>query len=325
MNITRAALFKIGGVSVMRSVYNLPTQLLTTRRRSSFKAFVPGKREAVCPSGPIPSSTRSKRGDWSACNLKLVRNSSSYSSAACAAFRFSALMRCTCFGSTGALLSLVSLAIRKLLSALSGGAGRSSPKKNWILLQGTFACSRGLVASSPYKAFGVNPPASATLKESFSRTASRAASRNAAAAVCAILLAYAKILISRLVVIVLVFIFNASRRSRAQLRLEPRSVRTTAVLLRSFAMHGHRAPAIRRRLPGPRLLLRSWETVWPALTATRRGPAGSLSSPPQPCLRAGIKWRLRSCNRADGAHILCCASLRNRGRSPTPYLPGRGA
>src|SRR6266436_3696825 len=201
MKITRAALFKTGGVSVIRSVYSLPTQLLTTSRRSSLNAFVPGKREAVCPSGPIPSSTRSKRGNWPASNLKLARNSSSYSSAACAAFRFSPLMRCTCFGSTGALASIASVAMRKLLSASSGGTCRSSPKKNWILLQGTFACSSGLFVSSPYSAFGVEPPASATQKESFSRTASRAASKNSAAAVCAIPLASAKILTSRLFVI----------------------------------------------------------------------------------------------------------------------------
>src|SRR5262252_714619 len=202
MKTTRAALFKTGGVRVMRSVYSLPTQLLTTRRRSSLSAFVPGKREAVCPSGPIPSNTRSKRGDCPGSRRKLVRRSFSYSSAASAALLISPLMRCTCFGSTGALASMASEAIRKLLSALSGGTCRSSPKKNWILLHGTIARSGPLFSSKPYSVFGVEPPARATEKESFKQTASRAASTNSAAADCAMALASDKILISRLVIVV---------------------------------------------------------------------------------------------------------------------------
>src|SRR5882724_12110196 len=218
IKITRAALFKTGGVRVMRSVYSLPTQLLTTSRRSSLKAFVPGNREAVCPSGPIPSSTKSKRGCCPSASLKLARKSSSYSSAACAAFRFSPLIRCTCFASTGALANIASVAIRKLLSVSFGGTCRSSPKKNCVLLQGTIACSTGLFISKPYSALGVEPPESATLKDPFSRTASLAASRNSAAAVCAMALASAKILISRFVVTVSVVIVSAHSCCRSPYR-----------------------------------------------------------------------------------------------------------
>src|SRR5215475_6533832 len=204
MKTTRAALFKTGGVKVMRSVYSLPTQLLTTMRLSSLSAFVPGKRDAVCPSGPIPSNTRSKRGICPSSRRKLERRSLSYSSAASAALSISPLMRCTCFESTGAFASIASEAIRKLLSASSGGTCRSSPTKNWILFQGTIARKGPLFSSSAYSAFGVEPPARATAKESFRQTASRAASTNSAAAVCAMALASARILISRLVVVVVI-------------------------------------------------------------------------------------------------------------------------
>src|SRR5262249_10645531 len=95
-------------------------------------------------------------------------------------------------------------AILKLLSALSGGTCRSSPKKNWILLHGTIARSGPLFSSKPYSVFGVEPPARATEKESFKQTASRAASTNSAAAVCAMALASDKILISRLVIVVVI-------------------------------------------------------------------------------------------------------------------------
>src|SRR5215475_4001906 len=200
MKTTRAALFKTGGVKVMRSVYSLPTQLLTTMRLSSLSAFVPGKRDAVCPSGPIPSNTRSKRGICPSSRRKLERRSLSYSSAASAALSISPLMRCTCFESTGAFASIASEAIRKLLSASSGGTCRSSPKKNWILFQGTIARKGPLFSSRAYSAFGVEQPATATEKESFKQTASRAASTNSAAAVCAMALALDKILISRLVI-----------------------------------------------------------------------------------------------------------------------------
>src|SRR5580700_6561311 len=111
-------------------------------------------------------------------------------------------MRCTCWASMGAFENIASDAIRKLLSALSGGTHRSSPKKNWIFFHGTLACNSGLVASSPYKTFGVDPPARATEKVPLSRTSFCAASRNSAAAVSAMELASGKILISRLVFMV---------------------------------------------------------------------------------------------------------------------------
>src|SRR5580700_5838303 len=111
-------------------------------------------------------------------------------------------MRCTCWASMGAFENIASDAIRKLLSALSGGTHRSSPKKNWIFFHGTLACNSGLVASSPYKTFGVDPPARATEKVPLSRTAFCAASRNSAAAVSAMELASGKILTSRLIFMV---------------------------------------------------------------------------------------------------------------------------
>src|SRR5580704_13303797 len=110
-------------------------------------------------------------------------------------------MRCTCLASIGAFENIASDAIRKLLSALSGGTHRSSPKKNWIFFHGTLACNSGLVASRPYKTFGVDPPASATEKVPLARTAFCAASRNSAAAVSAMELASGKILTSRLIFI----------------------------------------------------------------------------------------------------------------------------
>src|SRR6266581_3360321 len=127
-------------------------------------------------------------------------------------------MRCTCFASTGALASIASVTIRKLLSGSSGGTCRSSPKKNWVLPQGTIACRTGLFISSPYSTFGVEPPESATQKLPFLRTASFAASRNSAAAVCAMALESTKTLISRLVVTVSVVIVSVHPRSRSPYR-----------------------------------------------------------------------------------------------------------
>ena len=51
-NVTQAAAFRTGKVKVRRWVLNFGTQLATTRRWVSLSAAVPGKREAVCPSGP---------------------------------------------------------------------------------------------------------------------------------------------------------------------------------------------------------------------------------------------------------------------------------
>ncbi len=59
---TQPAWFRTGSVSVIRSAWNFSTQFATTRRDFSCKAFVPGNREAVCPSEPIPSNIRSNRG-----------------------------------------------------------------------------------------------------------------------------------------------------------------------------------------------------------------------------------------------------------------------
>jgi len=58
----------------------------------------------------------------------------------------------------------------KIAFCVIRGIWRSSPKKNWILPQGTRPAD-GLLMRQPVSAFGVEPPESATEKEPFSRTA----------------------------------------------------------------------------------------------------------------------------------------------------------
>ena len=80
-------------MKVMRSVLNFGTQLATTRRWVSLSAAVPGKREAVCPSGPMPRKIRSKRGNWPGDRWKKSLSVCSYCRAAAAASFSSPRMR----------------------------------------------------------------------------------------------------------------------------------------------------------------------------------------------------------------------------------------
>jgi len=72
--------------------------------------------------------------------------------------------------------------MRKLLSAWSGPTLRSSPKYTSILSQGICARSAASFANSEYKALGVEPQESATVKDPFSEVAEVAACTNSCAA-----------------------------------------------------------------------------------------------------------------------------------------------
>src|SRR5262249_46007316 len=188
--------------------------------------------------------------------------------------------------------SIASEAIRKLLSASPGGTCRSSPKKNCIFLHGTIARSGPLFSSNPYRAFGVEPPARATEKESFKQTASRAASTNSAAAVCAMALESVKVLISRLIIVVVivgiaVVIVSAPPRSPVALSPDPGWAPATRVLPRSFATRVHRVTATHRLLPAPSFRPHSSENLRTLRRTTHRVPVGLRSNPPQPYPHAG--------------------------------------
>jgi hypothetical protein len=77
--ITRAALFRIGAVMVIRCALKTWTQWPMTKRFCSRNASLPGNSEAVRPSVPMPSNTRSNRGHCGGCRAKKLRSRRSYS------------------------------------------------------------------------------------------------------------------------------------------------------------------------------------------------------------------------------------------------------
>src|ERR1022692_3178617 len=73
-NATQRAAFSIGRVKVIRSVFSFSTQLATTSRDFSRNAAVSGNKDAICPSGPMPSRIRSKRGNSPGLSAKNFRS-----------------------------------------------------------------------------------------------------------------------------------------------------------------------------------------------------------------------------------------------------------
>src|SRR5216684_1874106 len=82
----------------------------------------------------------------------------------------------------GATDNSASSAIRKLLSACSGGTCRSSPQKKCMRAQGNWSRRAGSVASSWYRPRGVEPPDSATVNRPLAATESTARKTNSDAA-----------------------------------------------------------------------------------------------------------------------------------------------
>src|SRR5256886_2510768 len=112
-NTTRAAALRTGSVSVRRcGIDAAPTCTAATARNTSRTTGEPGKREAVCPSTPMPRSTRSKRGR----SPRRVPNRSvsarAYSAAATSRSPASPRIRSTCAAGIGTLLRSVAWATR---------------------------------------------------------------------------------------------------------------------------------------------------------------------------------------------------------------------
>src|SRR3989475_9054134 len=92
MKSTWCPAFNTGRVTVRRRGGGLGASSTgATHRACSLSTGDPGNSEAVCPSDPMPSSTKSKRGNAP----KHPRSSPSYSAAAASKSSASAFIRCT--------------------------------------------------------------------------------------------------------------------------------------------------------------------------------------------------------------------------------------